>query len=186
MWQLAHCAPVLPGWWWLCSTTSNFAGRWHCAQSALPSARRLPACGSWQLLQVTPAWCIRLCRNEPYSNTSPSIWPSGWYSPGSSSTGRCASRKGVDASLAGAMIAARAWQLAQMSGSPDGGTGAVGWAMPVVGFIAHVTLSVACSQAVMPRCRSSLRFGSRAQATWREAGPWQASQPTFISVNVVA
>ena len=45
---------------------------------ALPSARSFRLCGSWQSEQVTPAAYILLCRNEPWMNTSPSIWPSAW------------------------------------------------------------------------------------------------------------
>ena len=67
MWQLTQRAASVPAAWWWCVGASNFAGRWHCAQTPLPGARSVPRCGSWQSEQVTPARCIRLWTNEPHS-----------------------------------------------------------------------------------------------------------------------
>ena len=65
MWHAVHCAPFEPGAWCVCAAASYFAGAWHCAQTALPAARSLPECGSWQSAHATPFACMRLWRNEP-------------------------------------------------------------------------------------------------------------------------
>ena len=39
-------------------------------------------------MHVTPRSYIALCANDPYSNTSSRIWPSGWYTPSPSASGR--------------------------------------------------------------------------------------------------
>ena len=67
MWHDTHCAPTLPGACIVCAAASYLAGTWHCAHTALPSARSLPLCGSWQSLQVTPLACIFDCRNDAWS-----------------------------------------------------------------------------------------------------------------------
>ena len=82
------------------------------------------------------------------------------------------------------------WHAPQASSTAGERGASVRLAMPVCSFIAQVPRSVASSQATSPSLTSA---GSgepacfeRAQAMWREPGPWQASQPTFTSENVVA
>ena len=84
----AQAAPGVPGAWKWCCVVSYFDARWHCAHTALPSARSLPPCGSWQSPQVTPLSCMRLDRNEPQLHTSSRCWPSAWYRPASRVEGR--------------------------------------------------------------------------------------------------
>ena len=48
-----------------CAWRSCTFGWWHWMQTSSPERSSLALCGSWQLLQVTPAANILLCLNEP-------------------------------------------------------------------------------------------------------------------------
>ena len=78
MWQLVQLAPAEAGLWKWCAGVSNFSVAWQPAhtRSAEPETFRL--CGLWQSEQLTPAACILLWRNDPYSKTSSWICPSAW------------------------------------------------------------------------------------------------------------
>ena len=65
MWHAVQAAAGVPLAWCVWAGASYFAGRWHCAQTALPAARNFSECGSWQSEHVTPAACILLCVNGP-------------------------------------------------------------------------------------------------------------------------
>ena len=68
-------------------------------------------------------------------------------------------------------------------------------AIPVAGFISQWPWSTGFSQFVRPRWFVSGSAGAAlfagaaaddlAQATWREPGPWQDSQETFPSLQVL-
>ena len=67
MWQETQLDPAEPALWKVCAGVSNFSGRWQAAQTRSAETGTLRSCGLWQFVQVTPAACILLCRNEPYS-----------------------------------------------------------------------------------------------------------------------
>ena len=83
----------------------------------------------------------------------------------------------------------RAWQRAQVSTSTRGSWNLVGFAVPRTTSICQLRLRRSPKRTTSPGspvgCRPRER-ALRAQATWREPGPWHASQETEAAENVVA
>ncbi len=76
------------------------------------------------------------------------------------------------------------------SSSPPGAAGSANWARREWQGAHCAIISPGVSRAVFatrPAFSTAVRpmAGWSAQATWREPGPWQASQPTMISDQVV-
>ncbi len=83
---------------------------------------------------------------------------------------------------------ARAWQRAQVSISRADWRGRLRTALPVAATGAQVTPRRSSSAIASPlpaacACQSPVRL---AQATWSDPGPWQASQATSSSAQVVS
>jgi hypothetical protein len=82
----------------------------------------------------------------------------------------------------------RAWQRAQVSTSKRVSRNFVGLAIPRSTSISHSRLRRSVKRTMRPGSpfgSCPLAFARSAHSAWREPGPWQASQETSISENVV-
>src|SRR5205814_8239950 len=100
--------------------------------------------------------------------------------------GTALSRNGCPYPKVLAISCRRAWQNAQVSISLLEERGAVRAAVPTAGSKIHRPPLVSASRATRPIVPlSATLVGNFAQATWRDPGPWQASQETSNSDHVV-